>query len=310
MRRYWAITMSESLRFLVVDDSRAVQAIVRRSLHSGDFRQAEIKFASDGEEALSLIEEWAPTLVLSDWHMPNMDGMRLLQTLRKHHPTQRFGFVTSEFERDKIELALEEGALFVVQKPFDQATLTEAVHKALKVTFIGRDDTVAAREETLMVMTINTHGLGEVMDSTFGSGVFKVDPLPDVDVDTIDLPSAVGVFIHEGTKEIRGLALIDHAGILLLGGSLARKPFAELEKLMMANAVPADIWVHAEKFLKEQASRMFLASDRGHFQLMKSQIIKHRPEQLVGIMKRSSTRSDFELTRATLLPGRISLIAK
>ena len=58
--------MSESLRFLVVDDSRAVQAIVRRSLHSGDFRQAEIKFASDGEEALSLIEEWATTLVLSD----------------------------------------------------------------------------------------------------------------------------------------------------------------------------------------------------------------------------------------------------
>ena len=79
---------------------------------------------------------------------------------------------------------------------------------------------------------------------------------------------------------------------------------------MMANAVPPDIWAHAEKFLREQAARMFLASDRGHFQLMKSQIIKHRPEQLVGIMKRSSTRSDFELTRATLLPGRISLIAK
>lgn len=302
--------MAEALRFLVVDDSRAVQAIVRRALLAGEFATAEIRFANDGEQALNLIEEWQPHLVLSDWHMPNMDGLRLLQTLRKHHPTQRFGFVTSEFENDKIALAMEEGALFVVRKPFEQAELTDAVRKALSVTFIGRDDTLEVRPEALMVMTLNGSGVEEIIAGTFGVDVFRIDPLPDVDVDTIELPSAVAVYVHEVSREIHGLALLDQAAILLLGASLARKPFGEMQRLLQAGSVSAEIWQQAEKFLGNQVARMFLASDRCHFALLKAQVVKHRPEQLVAIMRRSSTRSDFRLTRATLPPGRLSLIAK
>lgn len=302
--------MSESRRFLVVDDSRAVQAIVRRALQGGAFPGAEIRFASDGEEALAQVEEWAPDLVLSDWHMPNMDGMRLLQTLRKHHPTQRFGFVTSEFEPDKIAQASEEGALFVVQKPFEQADLIAAVRKALQVKFIGQDDTVEAPADKLMVMTINSSGLNEILAATFGLGVFQAEPLPDVDVDTIDLPSAVGVYVHGATREIHGLALVDHAGMLLLGGSLNGRGPADLQRLMMANDVPPEAWLAMQRFMADQVARMFLASDRTHLHQLKAQVIKHRPEQLVGIMKRSATRSDFSVTRASLPPGRISLIAK
>ena len=109
-------------KILVVDDSRAMRMIVRRTLRQAGFDGFEVQEAADGREALALVASWAPDLVLSDWNMPNMSGIELLRTLRGNGDSRAFGFVTSEGTPEMRKLAAATGALFLIAKPFDEDT--------------------------------------------------------------------------------------------------------------------------------------------------------------------------------------------
>lgn len=297
------------MRFLVVDDSRAVLAIIRRTLLKA-FPGVELQMAADGQQALDLIEHWAPDLIISDWHMPMLDGMDLLKAVRKYYPAIKFGFATTEFLPERIALAMSTGALFVVQKPFSDEILVAEVTKALSSASISPDSTLEVQPDKLLVVAMSGDGVASIMGGVFGLNTFKIDPLPEVATDVIDLPSAVGIYMHESSKVIHGLALIDHAGMLLLGGSMAKKTFPALEALMMSNKVPDDIWTSVQSFMTRDISRMFISSDKCALKLMKCQMINHRPEQLISVMTRSTSRNDFSITRSSLLPGRLTLISK
>ena len=114
------------MRILVVDDSKAMRAIVRRALASLDrVAGATIVEAADGVEALAAVRADLPDLVLSDWNMPEMTGIELLQALNEAGITPIFGFVTSEATPEMHELARSHGARFVVSKPFTRHRSTE-----------------------------------------------------------------------------------------------------------------------------------------------------------------------------------------
>lgn len=61
-------------------------------------------------------------LVLSDWNMPEMTGIELLEALRKEGLNVKFGFVTSEGSDEILARAKENGALFLIVKPFTAET--------------------------------------------------------------------------------------------------------------------------------------------------------------------------------------------
>lgn len=116
------------MNILVVDDSRAMRAIVKRSLSSIDrFSGATFIEAVDGKDALSTIQGDKPDLVLSDWNMPEMTGIELLQALNDAGISVPFGFVTSESTPEMHELAKSHGALFLVSKPFTPDSLGRAL---------------------------------------------------------------------------------------------------------------------------------------------------------------------------------------
>jgi len=71
------------VKLLIVDDSKAMQAIVRRGLTKFKHVTFSIKKASNGKDALAVIDEWHPDIILSDWHMPHMSGLELLAIIRK-----------------------------------------------------------------------------------------------------------------------------------------------------------------------------------------------------------------------------------
>lgn len=107
------------MKVFVVDDSRAMRMIVKRTLSQAEgFGSAEITEAADGSEALGLIRAATPDLVLSDWNMPEMTGIQLLEALRAEGNTVTFGFVTSESTPEMYERAMGAGASFLVTKPF------------------------------------------------------------------------------------------------------------------------------------------------------------------------------------------------
>lgn len=120
------------MRILVVDDSKAMRAIVKRSLAALDrVSGASIEEAADGKEALGMIQADAPDLVLSDWNMPEMTGIELLQAMNDAGITIPLGFVTSESTPEMHELAKAHGARFLVSKPFTPESLDRALADAL-----------------------------------------------------------------------------------------------------------------------------------------------------------------------------------
>lgn len=117
------------MKILVVDDSKAMRMIVKRTLRQAGQEDHEIEEAGDGSEALPMVESFKPDLIMSDWNMPEMTGIEFLRALRAAGNNVRFGFVTSEGTSDMRQIADEAGAEFLITKPFDSATF-EAVLSA------------------------------------------------------------------------------------------------------------------------------------------------------------------------------------
>jgi len=120
------------MRFLVVDDFSTMRRIVRNLLKELGF--SNIDEAEDGQVALQKLTAQPFDFVVSDWNMPNMDGLQLLQAVRanpqlKHLPVL---MITAEAKRENIVAAAQAGASGYIVKPFTAATLNEKLSKILE----------------------------------------------------------------------------------------------------------------------------------------------------------------------------------
>ena len=113
------------MKILIVDDSTAMRMIVKKTLRLAGFEGHEISEVEDGVKALAAIKASKPDLVLSDWNMPNMTGLQLLEQLRNSGAKLCFGFVTTEATPDMRVRALEAGARFLISKPFTAESFKE-----------------------------------------------------------------------------------------------------------------------------------------------------------------------------------------
>ena len=119
----------KNLRFLVVDDFATMRRIVRNLLKDLGFNRVEE--AEDGLDALNKLREDAFDFVISDWNMPNMDGLQLLTEIRNdaNLKTMPVLMVTAEAKKENIIAAAQAGASGYVVKPFTAATLEEKLNK-------------------------------------------------------------------------------------------------------------------------------------------------------------------------------------
>ncbi|MBH23053.1 MAG: response regulator [Myxococcales bacterium] len=106
------------MKILIVDDSRAMRMIVKRTLRQAGYGGHDVVEASNGAEAFDIIQGGGVNLVLCDWNMPEMSGIELLKKLKAHGSRVPFGFITSEGSAEKRAMAAEAGALFLLTKPF------------------------------------------------------------------------------------------------------------------------------------------------------------------------------------------------
>lgn len=106
------------MKILIVDDSKAMRMIVRRTLNQAGFTGHEIVEAENGAIGLEQVEAESPDLVLSDFNMPEMNGQEFLAELRERGVDIPFGFITSEASVENRDQAKQNGASFVICKPF------------------------------------------------------------------------------------------------------------------------------------------------------------------------------------------------
>jgi two-component system chemotaxis response regulator CheY len=115
------------MKILVVDDSRAMRMIVKRTLRQAGYGNHDVDEASDGKEALDAIKASKPDLVLTDWNMPNMSGIELIESLKAEGIKVKIGMVTTEGTPAMRARATEAGALFLIAKPFTADTFKQAL---------------------------------------------------------------------------------------------------------------------------------------------------------------------------------------
>ncbi len=116
---------------LIVDDSLSIREIVRMSLEDEDYI---VYVGVDGKDALKFFDGKRFDLIITDLHMPNLDGFGLIREIRareeyKYVPVL---FLTTETNNELKLKAKKEGATGWLQKPFDVDKLKRTVNKLIR----------------------------------------------------------------------------------------------------------------------------------------------------------------------------------
>ena len=132
---------------LVVDDSRVMRRIIRKTLITAGFSDCEFLEAGDGKEALERLEtvEYGVQAVFCDLYMPKMDGITLLDELSNRGVLGSFPLIvlTADARKAQGEEALAHGASALVAKPFTAEEISEVMREVVPASASGGD----SREE-------------------------------------------------------------------------------------------------------------------------------------------------------------------
>ncbi|HHU95507.1 MAG TPA: chemotaxis protein CheY [Alcaligenaceae bacterium] len=120
---------SKNLKILVVDDFPTMRRIIRNLLK--DLGYENVDEAEDGAMGLEKLRNGSFDFVVSDWNMPNLDGLEMLKQIRADANLAKLPvlMVTAEAKKENIIAAAQAGASGYVVKPFTAATLEEKLNK-------------------------------------------------------------------------------------------------------------------------------------------------------------------------------------
>ena len=126
------LVADKNIKILVVDDFPTMRRIVRNLLKELGF--PNVDEAEDGVVALKKLRGSDFNFVISDWNMPNMDGLALLRNIRSDEALKKIPvlMVTAEAKKENIVAAAQAGASGYLVKPFTAATLDEKLNKILQ----------------------------------------------------------------------------------------------------------------------------------------------------------------------------------
>ena len=123
--------MDFSITIMIVDDFTMIRRVIKKVLKEIGF--TNIIEADDGTSALEEIKKNKIDLILSDWDMPNMDGLELLKAIRdsEGYKDVPFIMVTSEGQKHHVIEAVQEKVSSYIVKPFNPEELKDKMLKVL-----------------------------------------------------------------------------------------------------------------------------------------------------------------------------------
>jgi two-component system chemotaxis response regulator CheY len=115
------------MRFLVVDDSSAMRRILTNALNR--LGHTDVVEAADGREAFACLSASAVDFIVTDWIMPEMDGIEFVRAVRASGPLKHIPIlmVTTHATRDHIVEAMTAGVNSYVVKPFTLETFQQKI---------------------------------------------------------------------------------------------------------------------------------------------------------------------------------------
>lgn len=120
------------MRILAVDDSPTMRRIVKNTLKQAGY--TDVEEAGNGVEALSMLKSGPFDLILTDWNMPNMNGLEFVTQVRSQPETKSIPIlmVTTRSVKEDILAAMKAGVNGYIVKPFTPATIKEKITALVK----------------------------------------------------------------------------------------------------------------------------------------------------------------------------------
>jgi len=124
--------INSNMKIMIVDDMRPIRTSMKSILERLGF--TNITEASDGLEALACLKQEKRDLLITDWNMPNMDGISLVRMVRADASLKDMPIVmlTAEAERDHVMEAIKVGISDYIVKPFTADVVQRKIETVLE----------------------------------------------------------------------------------------------------------------------------------------------------------------------------------
>lgn len=308
--------VSGGTRILIVDDSRAIQAIVRRVIERIGYPALQLQVASNGEQALRAVDSFRPHLVLSDWHMPEMSGLEMFQMLRQNgHGQLKVGFITTETTPTLLDEARRNGAAFILNKPFRDSDLVSEVTQVLPVPA----DTDAADEAALAGLPAATDAPGQqfaliandalqaLIKRSLGEIPFRLIDHPGLALRELTDQNMLAVYSGPG-RLLAAVAVLDARAVCIIGGGAAGMMPAAVRPAIASGQPVARMIELSSRFLQEAGALMKGVSPQG-LVLAKVSMVPQSLPMLSELLSRSQWRVDCRISVPGYGEGRLSFLA-
>jgi EAL domain-containing protein (putative c-di-GMP-specific phosphodiesterase class I)/CheY-like chemotaxis protein len=167
----------EAPRLLAVDDDPTMRAVYQRVFPREGI---ELTLATDGEEAVQAYRAGSYDAVLTDIHMPGLNGIELLKAIRAHDDEAPVVIITGKPSTGTAIEALDHGAVRYLVKPVDATLLLEAVHRAFGLKRLARFRRQAARLMNDAHAAPIADTLGEAFQSALDGLTMHYQPIVSV----------------------------------------------------------------------------------------------------------------------------------
>jgi two-component system chemotaxis response regulator CheY len=122
------------MKILIVDDSSTMRRIIGNVVMQLGFAKEDFEEAEDGLKAWKILSEAHYDVILTDWNMPNMNGLELVKKVRSEgtHQKTPIIMITTEGGKSEVIAALKAGVNNYIVKPFNAEVLKEKLDGVLK----------------------------------------------------------------------------------------------------------------------------------------------------------------------------------
>lgn len=121
---------------LIVDDSTPMRAVIKKIVKASGFEVGQFFEAVNGREALKVLnQEWID-LVLTDYNMPDMNGLELVEEMKKDDDLKSIPavMITTEGSRERVEEFMAKGVIDYIKKPFTPEQIKQKLKQIMGET--------------------------------------------------------------------------------------------------------------------------------------------------------------------------------
>lgn len=299
------------MRVLIVDDSRATQAIIHRSIERMGVPDIELQKAGDGKTALDIIREWEPNVVISDWHMPTMSGIELLNAVEREMLGIDLGFVTAESSEERLEEAKAHGARFIIQKPFDQDTLEKALQPIFDSHIkkpIESDSSSPASQanKEIILPTLDTL---QTKLNTLAKTRVTLTKAPAIIMEKKHFPYLIGLYGNRDKPSVHAIAIADIRTVGILGRFTGEVPKGYIQQALLTHQVSQRILDQGQRALQHVESTLYNMEIEDSLILRDAKLLKSPAEHIQKLLNSNRDhRLDMWVNIAGYKPGCLTIV--